>query len=89
MPDLELVVWVILPLILSAVLLLVSLNTIRHDRRFVQFYLGLQALLLLTLATIVLVRMLQPHTWPSLVPHLALVVALPLVLLQQRLAKSQ
>ena len=62
MPDLELVLWAILPLILSVVLLLMSLNAIRRDRRFVQFYLGLQALLLLTLAIIVLVRMLQPNT---------------------------
>ncbi len=88
MPDLELVLWAILPLILSVVLLLMSLNAIRRDRRFVQFYLGLQALLLLTLAIIVLVRMLQPNTWPSFVPHLALLVALPLVLLQHWLDKT-
>ena len=79
MPDLELVLWAILPLILSVVLLLMSLNAIRRDRRFVQFYLGLQALLLLTL---------QPNTWPSFVPHLALLVALPLVLLQHWLDKT-
>ena len=89
MPDLELVLWAILPLILSVVLLLMSLNAIRRDRRFVQFYLGLQALLLLTLATIVLVSILRQHTWPSLVLHLALIVALPLVLLQRRVAKTQ
>ena len=88
MPDLELVVWVILPLVLSVVLLLMSLNTLRHDRRVVQFYLGLPALLLLTMATVTLVKMLEPMTWPSFLPHLALVVALPLVLLQQQLAKT-
>ena len=86
---LEVVAWIVLPLTLTVVLLLTSINALRHDPRFVQFYLGLQALLLLTLATIGLVGMLQPNTWPSLVPHMALLVALPLVLLQRRLAKTQ
>ena len=89
MPSMQEILLLILPLSLSVVLLLVSLNTIRRDRRFVQFYLGLQALLLLTLATIVLVSILRQHTWPSLVLHLALIVALPLVLLQRRVAKTQ
>ena len=88
MADLELVVWVILPLVLSVVLLLMSINTLRHDRRVVQFYLGVPVLLLLTMATVTLVKMLKPMTWPTFLPHLVLAVSLPLVLLQQRLAKN-
>ncbi len=89
MPSMQEILLLILPLSLSAVLLLVSLNAIRRDRRFVQFYLGLQALLLLALPTIGLVNMLRQPTWPSIMPHLALLVALPLVLLQGQLAKTQ
>ena len=88
MLSLQVVAWIILPLALSVLLLLTSINALRQDHRFVQFYLGLQALLLLTLAIIGLVEMLQPNTWPSFAPHLALLIALPLVLLQRRVAKN-
>ena len=88
MLDLEVVVWIILPLALSVVLLLTSINALRHDYRIVQFQLGIPTLLLVTLVIVTLVRMLQPNTWPTILPHMALVIALPLVLLQRWLAKS-
>jgi len=87
MPDLQLVLWVILPLVLSLVLLLMSSNALRHDYRIIQFQLGLPTLLLLILAIATLVKTLQPMTWPLILPYLVLAVCLPLVLLQRRLAK--
>jgi hypothetical protein len=88
MPDLELVLWVILPLMLAVGLTLMSLNSLRQGRSAVQFCLGLPVLLMMTGAIKTLIKMLEPMTWPSFLPHVVLVISLPLVLWQHRLAKS-
>ena len=86
--DLELVLWVILPLVLATLLAMGSLHCMRRDRRTVQYCIGIPTLLLMSVSILVLVSMLQPMTWPNFLPHIAIGICFPAVCVQSLLARN-
>lgn len=86
--DGELVLWVLLPLMAAVVQAALSVYSLCRDFRAVQILLGLPAVLLDAAAAWVLVEMLA-GAWPTFLPHLALVLVIPLIAAQIVLMRAR
>ncbi len=79
--DFELVLWGIVPMGAAVVLALTSVYSLCHNFRVVQVLLSAPILVSLAGALWVLHGMLQGG-WPTCLPHIAIVFALPVVVAQ-------
>jgi len=86
--DGELVLWGILPLGVAVALGVASLYCLCHDFRGVQLLLGMTVLLLAAAAIWILAAMIA-GAWPTFLPHVALVLVVPLVAAQVLLLRKR
>ena len=86
-PELEVILWVILPVIVALIISVASINCLRRARRILQYCICIPTLILMAAAIAMLVPMLYYGAWPNFFPHIAIGVCLPLVVVQDFLAR--
>lgn len=86
--DGDLVLWGALPLGVAVLLAAVSVYALCRDFRGAQALLGAPVILLMAAAGWVLAEMMLGG-WPSFVPHVAVVLAMPVVAVQVWLMRSR